>query len=697
MLKQKIRHSVAWTALNSRNDRYLLMVLWITILPHLFYMPRLLNILLISILILWQFNFFKNGNFKKLKNKWIQYVVLLLGLAIIYAHYKTFLGVEAGCSTLVTILLVKAFEVKRYRDAIIQYNFSLFVVASLFLYGQSIGLAVAACIAVIVCLYAMHQLQYYNDAYEEVSFQNVSKNQLRRQAFTTIIKLMGFAVPLMILLFLFFPRFPPLWSVPTTTTQARTGMNDVMSPGDIAQLSQSSELVFRVIFSQPESMPDSTQLYWRAMVLDQFDGKQWRRIPKFSLEKNTISLNRLHLPSAYLFDKSQEIQTKSYYLIMQPSQQAWFYALDFSLASKPLILQSDLSWRLPFNLNQQQQFQLAYLLPQPKIDVELPIDKIRQNIQLPSSENPQSQQFAQQLFLQSGQDPQKYAQAVLHWFNTQQFSYTLSPPLLQDNNRIDDFLFHTRTGFCEHYASAFVNLMRMANIPARVVVGYQGGRLAPDQQSWEVRQLDAHAWTEVWFQGQGWVRMDPTAAIAPARIEYGMQQYSQQYQQVYGNSMLAKIQAKQSQWLTEVKILTDYVNYQWQSKVVGFDQSKQRNWLKQWSIQNLTQQILLLLLLTFVFFWILLKAIGYLQKNKKSKLETAVMSLSKRLEKQELSRQDGEPIITWMKRIEAKHGSNDQLTVIMQLYSQHLYIQSLSFQQMKKLIDLLMKYPISLN
>lgn len=682
--------------LNPKNLQSLLFALFAVLIPHMFFMPVSLAAVVFTVLMLWQILLYKTGNFQKAQQKWLQYAVVLIGLGLIYLHFRTFLGVEAGCATLALILLGKAFEVKNYRDAVIELNFALFVVAALFLYGQSILIAVAAVIAIVACLYAMYQLQNFRQDFEEMSDQQVTSSQLTQQAFKIVIKLILLASPLMVLLFLFFPRFPPLWNIPLSNSQAKTGVTDEMSPGDIAQLSQSSELAFRVIFAQNQinqAPPISAEMYWRAMVLEDFDGIKWTQNPrtKYNFGVRQTSQNS-QLPKWYTVDtNAQSIKQLPYQMIIEPTYQPWLYALDFSKATEPLMMKADGSIQSLQPISRRQNYQLTYLETTPKLDLE--IQQIPQNInlRLPQAGNPKSQAFAQQLFKQNQQNPERYAHAVLSWIRTQQFSYTLSPPLLKDE-RIDDFLFRTKAGFCEHYASAYANLMRMAGIPARVVVGYQGGRAAPDGQSWEVRQLDAHAWTEVWFAGKGWVRIDPTAAIAPDRINLGMQNYAQQNDHVFGEQQNAW-NMQQQRWATQAKIWVDYVNFQWQSKVVGFDQNSQQNWLKKLSIGNLTQQLILMIIAMAVLIALMVWWLSRQQKKQQSQLEIELSLLSKKLENNQLQRREHEPVLTWLNRIyNAQNLVDHRLIQIIELYTRHQYIQPLEQDDLKNLYQLLRKY-----
>lgn len=682
--------------LNQNNYQSLLIALMAVLIPHLFYMPIMVALVIGIILLLWQVLLWKYGHFKMAQNKWLQYSVVILALGLIYLNFRTFLGVEAGVAALAVILLGKAFEVRTYRDAIVQVNFALFVLASLFLYGQEIYLAVIALIGVVACFYSMYQLQSYNNAYEEVLSQDVSSKQLRQHALKTVGKLLLLATPLMVLLFLFFPRIPPLWSIPQPSQQAKTGVSDEMSPGDIAQLSQSSELAFRVVFDQFNQMPEKSKLYWRAIVLEQFDGVRWKQHyqTKFSQPIHYSDLSHVQLPTWYSLPQSnQSLSTAPYKIIYEPSFQIWAYALEHSVGAQPINIKEDLTLQFEMELLKRRTVDLHLLKPQPAVHVELDAYSRQINTYFEDATlNPRSQAFAKKMWAEHP-DPQHYSQALLKWIRTENFSYTLSPPLLR-GDRIDDFLFRTRAGFCEHYASAYVNLMRMVGIPARVVTGYQGGQWAPDQKSWEVRQLDAHAWTEVWFEGKGWVRVDPTAAIAPERVEMGMQEFTQQNEGLFGDDERTIWQSQRYQWLTKTRIWMDYANYQWQSKVVGFDQENQRSWLQKLSIKDLSQQLIYLIVGIFVILGLSVWWLSRQQRIQLSQLDKALQRLSKKIEKVALQRLVNEPVLTWFKRIEQQTGTSEILDEMTKLYTKHLYISALNDSELKRLYHLISKYTV---
>ena len=276
------------------------------------------------------------------------------------------------------------------------------------------------------------------------------------------------------------------------------------------------------------------------------------------------------------------------------------------------------------------------------------LSKIQRSINLKAPEHMdlKAQQLAQQLLKQSNENPKRYIQNVLQWYRNNGFSYTLQPGLL-GQHRIDEFLFQSKQGFCEHYASSFVMLMRYAGIPARIVVGYQGGQPSPNAKSWEVRQLDAHAWTEVFVDGR-WKRYDPTAMIAPQRIEQGMQDLMSQDDSVWGEGSRWHVQRYSV--LNKMRIWSDYASYQWQSKVVGYNAETQRGWLQKLGLQSSYSLVLLIMIsiggLVLLYWWVLF----WRKSAQTSEYDMVIQSFSRSLTTEQ-RKQDAETVNQWLLRL----------------------------------------------
>ena len=429
----------------------------------------------------------------------IQYTGFIASLVGLYLTYRTAFGLDVGIAFLLLCAVSKLLELHTRRDGYVVLSLSLFVLAGLLLINQDLMTTLQVAIGTMVVLFAM-----------------IAQNDDGTGRYRTLGLLVGQAIPLTIILFLFFPRLPPLWSVHLSGAQAKTGMSDSMSPGDFANLSQSTELAFRVEFGNQQ--PSQQNLYWRGLVFSDFDGTTWRANPRISLWTPDQPIADWLLPTSKLSKRFTLAVIPDYRVILEQTGQNWLFGLDYPITNqKGIGLTSDFTLRYWDTVNQRFTYQVHWLDDAP-INLALSTQQRQVNLALPAGGNPQSRQFAQRLYHQAGDDPIAYTNAIAQWMRSQQFRYTLSPPTL-GSNRIDDFLFATRAGFCEHYASSFTYLMRAAGVPARVVAGYHGGQLEGAGKSWEVRQMDAHAWSEIWVQGRGWVRVDPTGFVAPIGVE----------------------------------------------------------------------------------------------------------------------------------------------------------------------------------
>ncbi len=594
---------------------------------------------------------------------------VLVALAIIYISYKSFLGVEAGTAVLATFLYAKALETQKKRDLIILFYFALFVSASLFLYSQSFWMALIVLACLISCLVGLYRIQ--TSQYQHV----VTTVQSLKADVKHILKFIGLALPFFILLFLFFPRLPPLWQIPISSNKAVTGVSDRMSPGDIAELSQSSALAFRILGNMKQ-LPSRQDLYWRAMVLDQYDGTTW----------TSSDLNK---PAKQVELLNQEKSVFEYQYLAADYRTQWVMGLEKSVPLDPQF-QLHQDWSITPNraVQRTQPIRLQWVTNKIASEKDAHYLEFEQeyNQHYIQRVDTKSQELAQQLFQASDQNPEKYISNVLKWYKNNHFIYTLSPGRL-GQNRVDDFLFQSRQGFCEHYASSFVMLMRYVGIPARVVVGYQGGALAPDGQSWEVRQLDAHAWTEVYVNDQ-WQRIDPTFIVAPQRIDQGMQDYIANDQQVFGNTGESNWRYQQYSMLKELRIWSDYASYQWQSKIIGYDAEKQNNWLKKLGLDTgYGFGIILILGLLFLSF-VYIVVYKWKQYQQCSALDRVLDAFSKQL-LLEQRKTDYETFQQWMKRLSKDSNRADLFDQANLLFQKIMYLEQKDSKVLSNLKNLL--------
>jgi transglutaminase-like putative cysteine protease len=362
------------------------------------------------------------------------------------------------------------------------------------------------------------------------------------------------AVPFLLVLYVLFPRITgPLWGLPQDAHSGRSGLSDQMTPGNIANLALSGEIAFRVRFTG--APPQREKLYWRGPVLESFDGLTWK--PQIGRTRPP-QIEPLSPPIAY--------ETT-----LEPQQQRWLLALDAPGALGPeFLLSGTLTATSREPLSQRQRFALTATLDYRFNADEEPI-ALRRNLMLPPQGNPRARALAEG-WKAADPDPADRVRKALKLFSGEKFFYTLQPPLLGEQP-VDDFLFVTRRGFCEHYASSFVFLMRAAGVPARVVTGYQGGEVNPVDGFVVVRQSDAHAWAEVWLAGLGWTRVDPTAAVSPARVEDGIAAAMPA-----GEPLPALIQLH-NDWLRTLLFRWEAVNNAWNQYILGYNPQRQRELL----------------------------------------------------------------------------------------------------------------------
>ena len=384
-------------------------------------------------------------------------------------------------------------------------------------------------------------------------------------------KLSLYSIPLAVILFVGFPKLSPFWQVPNVES-AKVGLSDSVKIGDIAQLALSDELAFRVSFQN--SNPEHAQLYWRAMVLDDFDGVTWRQGLREKDQQNNQRYGSASLEQA---NSSTGIEISgsglSYQVIAEPSFQSWLFALDFATSEQGNIGQrNDFSLFYRGIISQTLSYQVTSY-PKAILAPTLGDETRAVNLILSTDNNPKLLAKGQQL-RKKYRDDRQLINHVLAEFNQENYFYTLQPPRL-NNNSLDQFYFDTQAGFCEHYASTFTYLMRAAGIPARMVVGYLGGEFNPNGNYLSVYQRNAHAWSEVWLPDSGWQRVDPTAAVDPERVERG---FSSNLMQEYDNlsSGIFSMQPLRAMWwYKQLKMQIDAIDYQWTRWVIGYTGQKQ--------------------------------------------------------------------------------------------------------------------------
>jgi len=487
-------------------------------------------------------------------------VIAALGLAALAASGMALVSLDMMASLLMLGFAYKALEMIQRRDAMVVILTGFLLIAVLFLYSQDILIALYGVLALAVLTGALIAIQ-----------QSKSHAIMPNLKLSSMMLLL--CLPLMLLFFVFSPRFSPLWTLPLPTGQAKTGISDSMTPGDIAELSQSDELAFTVTFLGEK--PKQNEMYWRGLVLQNFDGKTWSQFNK-KVHKEAAKEKLLSTEEAIRNRLVKKGQGRKYEVIYEKTAQPWLFAL-----SPVVDIQGDAVYGSDFRIMAIQDLLEPMMLtltsyPEALREVNLPDATRKQTLQLPKNDNPQSRALAKQL-LSNSANKQDYINKVMNRFRQQEFYYTLRPEKLGNKNTIDEFFIKSKKGFCAHYAGSFVYMMRAAGIPARVVSGYQGGKWNKEGKFLTVRQYDAHAWAEVWLENKGWVRFDPTSMVAPDRIEKNLEAAVD----AEGSFLEEKLfSMSKYPWLNSLKNQMDSAQYAWRRFVLGYDDDSQAELLK---------------------------------------------------------------------------------------------------------------------
>ncbi len=524
--------------------------------PHLFRLPLWVAAVAI-VCALWRLLLYTGRGFYP--SAVLKALLVVVSLVAILRDYGSLFALEPIVALLITTFALKLIEMKSRRDVLVVIFLAYFVAATHFLFEQGIFDAMYVLLAAALVTGALVALHEGAVAHRPT------------HAVSTSFKLLFQAIPLTIIMFIVFPRIDPLWSVPGTESSAKTGPSDSMSPGDISKLAGSSDLAFRVTFEG--DVPPPQDLYWRGLVFNHFDGRQWR-----AAERKDARINWGDYLESISVEPSTLSRPVKYTVVMEPSRQSWLYAMPLARTKTKSVLQGqNFTLRTVYPLDQRFQYQVTSWQDY-RLEGRLRDTRRQQALQLPRGFNPKAREFAQQLRVRSGDD-QAFVNAVLRHFNSEEFVYTIQPPKLGTHS-VDEFLFGARRGFCEHYASSFVFLMRAAGVPARVVAGYQGGELNPFDNYLLIHEYDAHAWAEVWYPNKGWTRVDPTAAVAPERVESSVNDVlGDEMSQAAINPFLNLRQIPALRWL---RLRWDTVNYSWTKWVLNYDTELQMELLENW-------------------------------------------------------------------------------------------------------------------
>lgn len=536
----------------------------LSIAPHLPYLPVWVTAAFFGCSA-WRYLIEKRR--RALPSVWLRAGLALACFLGVLATYATISGVGPGSALLAVMASLKLVETRKRRDQFVLLFISIFLVMSALLREQYVWSLPYLLVAVFVIMTAWLRM-------------SATPGESAKQSFSTGGRLLLYAAPVAVAMWIFFPRIAiPFWAVPMDTGTATSGISDSMSPGDVSSLSMSNAVAFRVTFD--DQIPEPRELYWRGLVLTVFNGRSW-------------SLNDPYEGPRVHEKVAVEGEPISYEITLEPTRQPWIFALDmpwsWTLERTFMGPQHQLARALP--VDQRIAYQ-AVSYPQFETNVELTESARSWYQRLPEGSNPETRTFAREM--RDGADSDTaYIDAILQMFHEEEYFYTLQPPPLGSNS-VDRFLFDTRQGFCEHYASAFAVLMRAAEIPARIVLGYHGGEMNPMAGHMTVRQSDAHAWNEVWLEGHGWYRIDPTAAVAPDRIDYGVSEAAfEGLGAAWGLSAPSRL-------VHNMTLAVDALNAKWNEWVLGYGPENQNKFMQWLGMRDPSWRKMILTMIAIVF------------------------------------------------------------------------------------------------
>ena len=605
-----------------------------------------------ALLLLWRYRI--EVRHQRPPGMWVLLPLLLLAGTGVALTFGGPVGRDASVALFTLLLAFKVMESRSKRDLTLVVLLGYFLTICTFLFSQTLlvaGLVVLPVLALTTTLILI----------------NHQKPQPLEQVFRLSGYLLLLALPLLLALFVLFPRAPgPMWGVPRDATRAMSGLDDEMSPGKISNLSKSYEVAFRVAFHG--TPPPQTQLYWRGPVLWSYDGQTWHGsnraralgLPEFEplaapLEY-TVTLEPHNRPWLFLLDLP----------VRQPQtgQTAAAFSTDFELLALQPIRQ-----RIRYDAASTTSFRFGNTLSQ---------DERERALQLPRNGDERTRKLAQE-WAAANPNPQAIVQRALDMFRNQ-FAYTLlAPPL--GSNPVDEFLFESRKGFCEHFAGSFVYLMRAAGVPARVVTGYQGGEFNKLGEYMIVRQSDAHAWAEVWISGQGWVRVDPTAAVMPARVASGIAAMPES-EPVPGLARMELTPAKR------LNLGWDAVNNSYNQWVLGYNQKRQSELLSQITGSKVSKADLILWLVAFLI--LIVSIIAYVLFRPVSQTVDAAqrwwLVFERKMAKAGVTRQPAEgPLDFAVRAAQAYPASQSLIEQVLELYLPLRYGKARTARQLAEL------------
>ena len=637
--------------LQQQSSTYVVILMLLVSLPHFQYIPIWS---ITSVLMLASWRLLIGAKKLPFPNRYFSAFITLLFSALIYQYEGSFTGIEAGSHLLVVMSFSKLLESRNYRDFMLLIVLSFFIISTNFLYTQTIGTA----IYMLVCLYfAIFSLISINQNNNDIALNQRS---------TYTFRLMLYSIPVMIILFLFFPRITgPLWKTSDDIEKSKTGLSDSMEPGQISQLIRSNELAFRASFSN--QVPANNQLYWRALTLWHYNGRKWTQ---GETRDEDVNIN-ISEPSI------------EYTVTVEPHQKRWLFLLDLPYQiNSPFQLKTDFTSQARKKITRHTQYTASSAT---RFSVKQTFNRNNHELALSvPGLNPAAERLAL-AWKKTASSDLDIVNKAKQFFKQENFYYTLSPPGLTRKDEIDQFLFETRRGFCEHYASAFAILMRHAGIPTRIVLGYLGGTFNPISNEMAIDQSMAHAWTEVWLDNKGWTRVDPTAEIAPERVEEDLAS-------ALGNEANMPLHLRFNfPALEKLRQIFDAIDSQWNQWVINYNKTSQREFLKFLTGENLNlKEIAYLFIKILLTALVLIFAVYFFSSRKQAMdpVSKAYLKLQRKFERAGFKKTPYEGPQDFHKRL-IKHlpGQQHQLTELFDLYIKEKYSGKQTKQTAKQFID----------
>ena len=543
----------------------LLLAQFVLILPYMPLLPLWLSLCCLACGV-WRIQIYR-GQWA-FASLWQRALLVLAALVGVFASYIQQLGVDAVIAFLLLIFFLKLLETRRARDVYVTLFLGYFIAATRLMHDSSLWALAYALLSYLLLSLAL------------LALHRRGPGSIKQSLMYTV-RLAVQGLPVLLLLFVLFPRLDPLWKATPPQGPVRAGISDSIELGLFGELAQSDLVAFRVTFDQ--RIPPSSTLYWRGLVFEEFDGRSWQ---VSSAAQEPLGPEVFALED---FSGGQQATGSGadgaiirYRVILEPGHQRWLFALPLARVTGgggAIVHTEARTVRLRDIPGGRYQYR-ASAHRGAVLQAQLPAAALHRNLALPALGNERARAYGRELRARY-RKPERIAAVMMDQFRRDRYFYTLKPPVFASDS-IDGFLLDSKRGYCEHYASAFVFVMRSTGVPARLVGGYLGGESNPFEDYLAVRQMDAHAWAEVWHQGRGWVRYDPTAMVVPERVLDGVEAVLTQRDEYHPGGLMGLARHPGLQWLQSARLWWDAVGFGWARWVLNYDRAAQQRLLQSW-------------------------------------------------------------------------------------------------------------------